>query len=227
MVLKGWFLMGKSKVPRAVLFGAAVFISAVTSSATTRELFFQPGPVVGKDAYVDTWFPTRNFGDDPILAIFGTTLRLRWSYVEFVKLEPYVGSRYECLKATLSLYYYTDNPGPPPWLRVHRAAGPWKKNTITWNNQPGCTSDRCVYWGPTPQKPGWVNINVTKFVTGWFSGKYKHHGFVIQNVEENRGYSAYFYSSDNPRDEKPKLRIKYQCATVEPASLGKIRAVYK
>lgn len=155
MVLKGWFVMAKLKVPRAVLFGAAVFVSAVTSSATTRELIFQPGPEVGKDSFVWWWYGDTNYGGYTFLTVYGSSEHghLKRSYVEFVKIKPYVRSGYNCLSATLSLFYYSHNPGPSPWLRVYRAAGPWEENKITWNNRPGFTGTASVYRGPTPKNP--------------------------------------------------------------------------
>ena len=144
-----------------------------------------------------------------------------------MKIKPYVRSGYNCLSATLSLFYYSHNPGPSPWLRVYRAAGPWEENKITWNNRPGFTGTASVYRGSTPEKPAWVHVDVTEILSGWFSGKYKHYGFVVRLVNENEKYSSFFYSSDNPRDEKPKLHIKYRCTNVEPASLGKIKAIHR
>jgi hypothetical protein len=224
--------MGKAKVPRAVLLGAALFISAAASSATTHELILQPGPDVGKDAFVWWWYGNTNYADKYKLWVYGKPGEppdgdVVRSYVEFVKLGPYVGSRYECLKATLSLYWYSYNhsTGPAPWLCVYRAAGPWKENKLTWNKRPGYVGGRCVYPGPAPKEPGWVNVDVTKIVIGWFLGEYKHYGFVVRLVDENHNYRADFYSSDNPHDEKPKLYIKYRCTNVEPASLGKIKTV--
>jgi|GEM_PF-618883 len=219
-----------SRFAVCALFFLTLFIVVATSSATPHELLFQPGPEVGKDALVDSWpdYCDTNFGDSDALYIFATTLRLRWSYVEFAELEPYVGSGYECLNATLSLYWVEGNPGPAPWLCVYRAAGPWEEDTITWNNQPGCTGDPCVYPGPPPEEVGWVDIDcVTEFVDGWFSGEYGHYGFVIRLVDENHGYGSKFWSSDNVRTDKPKLYVKYQCTAVEPASLGGVKAVYR
>lgn len=82
--------------------------------------------------------------------------------------------------------------------------------------------------GPYPEGPEWVDIDcITEIVNGWFSGEYEHYGFVLRLVDENHGYSAAFYPSDNPHDEKPKLYVEYQDIGVEPISLGKIRSIYK
>lgn len=211
---------------------AILLVTSFSSLAVPDELLFQPWPEVGKDASVRWWyFADTNYGDSITLTIFGRPAEydaIGRSYVEFVELEPYVGSSYECLSATLSLFWVSGNPAPVPWLHVYRAAGPWEEDSITWNNQPGYIDDPCVYEGPYPEEPEWVDIDcVTEIVKGWFSGEFEHYGFVLKLVDENHNYSANFYSSDDPRDEKPKLYIEYQCTGVEPASLGEVKAVYR
>lgn len=220
---------------RKSIFSLLVLLTtAVSTFATPDEILFQPDPEVGKDTFVWWWYENNNYGDYEKLWIFGKPGQppdgdIVRSYVEFVELEPYVDSDYECLSATLSLYWYSYNhdPGPAPWLCVYRAAGPWDEDTITWNNQPGFTGDPCVYYGPPPEEVGWVDVDVTEIVSGWFSGEYEHYGFVFRLVDENHSYRADFYSSDNPHDEKPKLYVEYYRVNVEPESIGKIKATYR
>lgn len=208
-----------------LVFLATIFIPFFSFSAPD-ELLLQPGPEVGKDTYVDTWFPDTPNGDATFLHIFGDPYRCSRIYIEFIELQPYVDSSYECLNATLSLFWYQSYPGPAPWLYVFRAAGPWEEDTLTWSNQPGYEGDPCIYDGPPPEEYGWVDVDVTEIVTSWFSGESEHYGFVLRLVYESYGYGSYFYSSDNFHDEKPKLNVEYQNIGVEPTSLGKIKAVY-
>jgi hypothetical protein len=211
-----------------LLLAVLLLSTAVSSSARTYELLLQPGPEVGKDAFVWRYYHSANYGDDDRLRLLGSVNDIARSYVEFVGLGPYVGSGYECLSATLSVYWYGGNPAPTSWLCVYRAAGPWEEDTLTWDNRPGFNGDPCVYSGPVPDEPSWIDIDcVTEIVNGWFYGEYEHYGFVIRLVDENSGYYEYFYSSDNPHDEKPKLYIEYQCTGVEPASLGEVKGVYR
>jgi len=211
-----------------LLLAILLLSTAVSPLATTHELLFQPGPEVGEDAHVDDWFGDATYNDYYLQVFKDEPIREMRTYIEFVELEPYLGSGHECLTATLSLFWYTGIQAPSPWLHVYRAAGPWEEDTLAWNNQPGYTGDPCVYPGPVPSEPSWVDIDcVTEIVNGWLSGEYEHYGFVIRYADEEEVISELFYSSDNYHDEKPKLYIEYQCTGVEPASLGVVKVVYR
>lgn len=192
-----------------------LLITAVIS-CSNNEIILQPGPEMGKDTYVRSWpwYIHFNYGDEDRLFILWKHITYEdfaWCYLEFIELEPYTGSNYQCIKATLSLFWYGGSSAPTPWLLVYRAAGPWEEDTITWDNQPDHAGDPCTYMGPIPQSPQWVDIDVTEIISGWFSGEYEHHGFVIKLVDTTSVCYESFYSSDNYHDEKPKLYVEYRC----------------
>ena len=206
----------KIKEVISVVFFSLVLVAGLSCDGATGPsdgngpLLFQPGPEIGKDAHVDDWFGDTTYNDYYLQVFKHKPIREMRTYIEFVELAPYIGSGYECINATLSVFWYTGVQAPSPWLHVYRAAGLWEEDTITWNEQPRYTGDPCVYDGPTPSKGQWVDVDVTEIVNGWLSGKYEHYGFVLRYADEDVIISESFYSSENYHEEKPKLYIEYR-----------------
>ncbi len=140
--------------------------------------------------------------------------------------------------ATLSLYWYYPEGSTRPQdtiVEVYRPASSWNANYVSWNKR-----DKNVAWnnaggdwydkngilqGSTPYATftikgssipdnRYYQLNVTDLVKEYVSGKYENTGFLIKARSESNNYIA-FYSSDwTNENQKPKLNVTEEAASV-------------
>ena len=81
-----------------------VFISIPAYSDTVT---LQPGPNIGKDAFVLDDLPNNNYGNNADLRVSGLSSSSRYlTYIEFDSLDKYINQGHTATSAELSLYLY-------------------------------------------------------------------------------------------------------------------------
>lgn len=175
-----------------------------------QEWITQPG-VEGKDTFVTEREPSYNYDPFPYIYVGKNSIYEYRSYVEF-DLSSFPEDAVP-IDASVSLYYHSSSEeGDRIEIGVHRVAGEWREEVLTWNMQPA--------YNPTPQgilmitdyaTKKYYSWDITDLVEGWLSGTTANHGvmFKVNSFVED-GHWVKFVSSDFLAFPKPpKLTITY------------------
>ena len=201
------------------VFITSVFLLLVFAAGFTQQLLvLQPGPVDGKDTYVNSAYPDRNWGTNPNMipsawtydGVFGAGRAL----IRFDLSQIPPGT--QVLDARLTLFYdpeagfgeqYGENASS-----LQRITEDWNEMTVTWNNQPSATPAGAVYLPKTNStSEDLVDIDITGFVAGWVLHPETNFGFMHSMVTEITYCCITYSSSDHVNTVKhPKLVITYR-----------------
>jgi hypothetical protein len=140
-------------------------------------------------------------------------------------LAPYMGTIVE--SAYLELYVYDFwGTSVPTSSWVDRVAGSWDEGTVTWNNSPGSDGSIWFYIG-TPTIGDWFTFEVTSIVETWIDSSFTNNGFYL-GEDDSSNFGYYFYSKEGADSGlHPKLELNYHNVSVQPTSLGTLKAIYK
>jgi len=196
---------------------------SIASSAETVTI--QPGPIIGKDAFVLDDLPNDNYGNNADLRVSGLSAGARYlSCIEFNGLDNYIGGGHTITTAQLSLYLH--NGSGTGTISLFIVTSAWNENTITWNNLPGIEATAFITdtFNPTA---GWKTYDVKSTVQDWLDGTKPNYGFLVRG-NAGESFSSNYRSSDFTTDtDRPKLILTGPSIAVESESLGHIKAVFQ
>jgi len=187
----------------------------ITASATDYEITLQPNPVWGEDAYVDSRDPTANFGEDPELRLDndGSEVSRFYIYFETDFLEDL-----DLTAAVFSLYATSVSGGGALDVEVYEVTDDWHESTVTWDDQPAVGS--LLGSAAFPTDSGWLDVSLP--VPPYAEG------LMVTTSDESAAATAVFHSSDSTAEyERPKLTLTFEFAGVTPASLGRIKTMFR
>jgi hypothetical protein len=199
-------------------------------SSASQTVVLQPGADEGKDATVNTWAPTNNYGSSPDLTAIawtfsGTPVTFR-SYLQFnlgtIPRNAVIG------KATLTLYgdpalassSQSSALSGPNTAVLSRVTADWNEATITWTNQPSTTTDGQITIPLNASGPANVEVDVTALLQQSLPFG-SNHGFELALADEQAYRRLAFASSDNPN---PTLRPKLEVAYIVPDAAARVAA---
>ncbi|MGH9000801.1 MAG: DUF7594 domain-containing protein [Acidimicrobiia bacterium] len=153
------------------------------------------------DATAEEASPTDNFGSETKLSVQGGGDPDRVSYLRFDTSDLDGTAR----RATLRLFVTNDTPGA---TAIHRTAGNWTEDGLTWQNRPAPTGSPASH--PGPVEDGWASFDVTSIVTG----------AATWNLMMSTGSSdsLAFRSSEASSDEGPQLVVETGPASTTTSS---------
>ena len=191
---------------------------ALTVSANAVQVNLNPT----QDAGIWAKYPGTNYGSSIDLWV-GYDDGWADSLVEF-DLSPYMGTIVESSYLELYVYYSWGTIPTDSW--VDRVAGSWNESTVTWNNSPGYEGSLWFYIG-TPTLGDWFRFEVTSIVETWIDSSFTNYGFYF--ADETSSYAGYYFYSKEYSDSNyhPKLELNYHDVSVQPTSLGNIKAIFK
>lgn len=102
--------------------------------------------------------------------------------------------------------------GANPKLKGFPCLSSWSSSSVTWNNQPYCSSTYSTsgsYWNGSGW---WWRLWTTTPIKKWLSGEWTNYGFTIKDTREWTKYpesAAWFFSSDSASSHRPQLHIVY------------------
>ncbi|MBI2966671.1 MAG: DNRLRE domain-containing protein [Bacteroidetes bacterium] len=178
---------------------------------------FQPGPVTGKDAFINELNPDVNYGTHEDFISYDWTFSsvegLGYSLMQFDLSS--LPADVVIVEAKLSLFY---NPistsagqaGNNACL-LSKVITSWNENTVTWNNLPSYTYSNAVYLEQSDYPDqDYPDIDITDFVSGWYAYPLSNNGLLLELVEKSAYNSMKFCSSDYPDSLlRPKLTVCY------------------
>ncbi len=183
----------------------------------------QPGPEIGKDAWLSFLYPDKNYGTHKELSINAWTVNgepcKSRQVIEFDLSEIPVNSRIKRL--ILFLYNtpyssngYKDGNHVPVDSSNHgliqRVISPWDELTVTWNTMPLITEiNQIRIPGPTDPNQNY-ELDVTNIVQDMVNDPENSYGFMLKLENEIYYRIIVLASSDCPDSTLwPKLFVNY------------------
>ena len=204
----------KIKLPTFVIF---LFISFSTISQDT--IFFQPGPLEGKDAIVHSLHPVNNYGASPNLIAAAWTYQGTFGKIRgLIKFDlTSLPVNMQIQSAYLNLYHnptsgHEGHAGNNiAW--ISKITGNWDETTVNWNSQPSITIENQVTIPPSSNATqNYLEIPVTDIVQDMIENPDANNGFQIMLQYEEIYNSLIFASSDHPSSELwPMLAVIPEC----------------
>jgi hypothetical protein len=193
------------------------------ATALAVELVLQPGSE-GKDSMLYLNSPGTNYGNSTRLMVnYGTGRTVR-GIVEFTGLSA-IPANSTINSAKLELWkLYTNNPNDN--FGIYRITATWAEMTVNWTNQPAHNST--AYAKTMINNGKWYAWDIKTLVQDWVNATYTNYGFILKRDNEAGGAWPYFVSSDYPTGtNRPKLTVDYTITAIAPASVGKVKALFK
>ncbi len=189
------------------------------------EIVLQPGPDEGKDSFIEDYpygdYRNRSFGDSEEFSAIswtssGTPFVTR-SFIDFnitsIPENAFIDS------AKISLFAHGNTAhgfGHDPLsgsneFYLQRVITSWEENSVTWNNQPECTTmSQKTLPESTIQFQDYYRIDITDLVKDMHETPSQSFGLMLSLITEE-GFRRVFFASSDVIDEskRPKLEIYY------------------
>lgn len=178
----------------------------------------QPDATAGKDAFVDAFAPTVNYGSNQSLFVGndagGSTYR---SLLEF-NLST-IPSGAIVTAGTLTLNGNgTNNSSLSMILNVYRNTQSWTELNVNWNTQPQViTTPVASTTVGTVTTSSVHTFDIKQLISDWVNGVYPNYGVTIRDNDEDMTVYKEFNSSDFATvAERPKLTVTYNTPPTTP-----------
>lgn len=223
--------MKKSDLKVGVAFILLLCLSFLKSLGQVNCITLYPDEGKGKDAYLASSEPNRNFGSHPETSGDAWTCAGApcFGHGLFYFDLSHIPSNRIVTSAYLSLYA---NPFPVNGNGVAmvgnnesellRVLNDWDEYFVTWNNAPPTTNQhRVILPASTYSFQDYLNVDVKDIVQDMVTNPSNSYGFMIKLVNEYYYSCMIFASTDFPNASKhPKLEVCYTLATDVASSLN-------
>jgi len=190
--------------------GETTYLNWALTYATTQNLTLQPS-AEGKDAFVVDSSAGTNYGNSTYLYVgyySATSLRYR-AYLYFDVSSSSLPSDAVVTSAYLKLHQFDfDGTGSLP-IGLYQVTENWTEGAITWNNQPGSSSDAEYTRNVFDSSGTWRSWSIGDLLKGWLDGSITNYGILLKPVSEPATNGAWFVSSDSSTALRPQLLINY------------------
>jgi hypothetical protein len=168
-----------------------------------------------------------NYGNYAWLMVnYGATVEVR-GLIEFEGVSS-IPSGATVTDANFDLWI--SNPNPTNYqFGIYRIIESWSEGTVNGTNEPDHYATAYDIQYITGQVGGPYTFDATTLVQQWVNGTYVNYGMKIKRVDmQNPTNWPYFCSGDNSTTSyHPRLWVKYTATSVNPASFGKVKALYQ
>jgi hypothetical protein len=215
------YLSAKGEVMKMKIFPVFVVLLLLTLSmaANAHQVVLNPT----QDTIIWSYAPDNNYGGLDYLAIGCQNSGWLDILIQF-DLSSYSGVIVE--SAYLRLYVFSQSGTfPPTDIFIARLSGSWDEMAATWNNCPA--TDNWFYIGGPGSVDSWWVIDVSGYVDGWVSGTHDNYGFLLGTDDSNEDYFDVYSREYSDTGYRPQLELNYHNVSVQPTSLGTLKAIYK
>jgi len=192
--------------------GETTYLNWALTYATTQNLTLQPGSAEGKDAYVVEGSSDSNYGSTTNIyaGYFSPTYPRFRTYLYFDVSSSSLPSDAVVTTAYLKLHQYGFAGTGSLSIGLYQVTEDWAEGAITWNNQPGSSSDAEYTRNVYSSTDSWRSWSIGDLVKSWLDGSITNYGMLLKPVSEPATNRAYFDSSDYSNNVRhPQLLISY------------------
>jgi hypothetical protein len=180
----------------SVTAGETTFLNWALTYATTQNLTLQPG-AEGKDAQVVEGDPDTNYGNNTYLYVGYYTLnKLRYRTYLYFDVNSFLPADAVVTTAYLKLHQYGFMVTGSLSIGLYQVTEDWTESAITWNNQPGSSSDAESTNSVYSITDAWISWYIKDLLKGWIDGSITNYGILLKPVNEPATNMALFDSSD-------------------------------
>ncbi|MBU0638745.1 MAG: DNRLRE domain-containing protein [Planctomycetes bacterium] len=212
--------------PASYKLTALAILLAVAASGTlpAQATTVQVAGNSSRDACVDQWAPSTNFGKIAYLRVsngYGSGGQYRWEKRALLWFDlSSIPQGSQIQRAELYLYYcgYWDtNPGGRT-LGCYRNKQAWGETSATWNNKPSHVSSVTAY-STVPSRYGWMAWWVTNDVQFMVDKQVSNYGWTIKDNKywgKSNIPVTLFYSREINSSFRPCLSVTYSTRGAAP-----------
>jgi hypothetical protein len=195
----------------SVTAGETIYLNWALTYATTQNLTLQPG-AEGKDTNVLDGYPNTNYGNASYLYIgyYVAAYPKYRAYLYFNVSSSSLPSDAVVTSAYLKLHQWDFIGTGSLLIGLYQVTEDWTESAITWNNQPGSSSDAESTNSVYSSTYTWSSWNIEDLLKGWLDGSITNYGMLLKPVIEPATNRVYFDSSDySTAAYHPQLIIGY------------------
>jgi hypothetical protein len=186
----------------------------ITIQPSEQTIVIQPGPEEGKDSFIHSAFPNKNFGDETYGMIGKVDDFSVRTYLQFDLSS--LSSDSVIVSADLKLYQYAGTDTENFNIGVYSISDLWGEDGITWATQPNYDFTPEITISVSPVNNIWLSWNIRYLVQAWVEGDINNLGVLLKKTNEKTGnewinYWTSEYAFDP--DLRPKLEITYYAPT--------------
>ena len=195
----------------SVTAGETTYLNWALTHAPTQNLTLLPG-AGGKDAYVSASYLDANYGNyaSLIVGYYSVTNPRYRAYLYFDVSSSSLPADAVVTSAYLKLHQYAFyGTGSLP-IGLYQVTEDWAEGVITWNNQPGSSSDAEYTRYVSSGADAWRSWSIGDLLKGWLDGSITNYGMLLKPVSEPATNVAYFRSFNYLNNAyHPQLLINY------------------
>jgi PKD repeat protein len=209
----------KGVIMRITLLFIGLWLTFIVQCYGQMTIVLQPGPIDGKDSYVNSVIPDEPGGDKNELVAcgwtFGGFFGIGRSLMRFDFSQVPVGA--QILDAKLTLYFNENSTfGAQTGANasyLEKITEDWDESTTTWNTMPSSTMLDAVFIPQTIYPSQDItDIDLTGFVSGWIQDPSTNFGMIHRLQTEIEYNCVVYHSSDyTVPSKRPKLVVTYYC----------------
>lgn len=164
------------------------------------------------DTYIEQENPAID-GSSPYL-IIGTDSEFGHERQTYLKFEAsHLPEDAIIERAELNIFYSDSKGEGAIDLEVHLVEGRWTEEGLNWELKPRSLFLTSIEMG---EEFGWVTINVTNAVRGWFNGNFENYGLMVRaSAESGMLKRRNFISRESPLCH-PFIEVAYTTAGIPP-----------
>ncbi len=212
-------------------FAAAAQPAAAPEGGITCQVY-QPGPDIGKDAFIDQDKPDDRKGGTNELRVKSEDKKLKRSLLQFDLSTLPSGAAIS--SATLSLYVKGASGGAVT-INAHKVTASWKETEVTWKardkaasllwaTQGGDYSGTVVSSASVDDtKNVWRTWDVQSLAADWVANPANNFGVILEAPAGANKEKVFKSSEDGTATQRPKLEVCYTATgllTLEPDNSG-------
>lgn len=193
-----------------------IMLTTVNFVFAQVEIVLKPGPDDGKDAYINSYYGSKNGSTQSFIAAAWTYGSIEGIGRSFILFDlPVLPEDYTNFKAELNLWYdYSSQHvghGGDNGCKLERVTGEWSENEVDWYNQPSVTNLHAVYLDSSlTNNQSYPEIDVTQLIKDMYEDPGNSFGLRLSLIEESIYRSMILASSDHPDEMiRPSLIISY------------------
>lgn len=207
------------KMSMRSLLTISLMMIIIASFAQRDMVIIKPGPDLGKDAYINSFYDDRPGDRHSFIASAWTydgEFRVGRSLIE-LKL-PQLPETYYNLKAYMSFYHdpvaHHEGHTGDNACKLERIIAPWDEYEVGWYNQPEVTSEHAVSIPMSTSPTQNYTVDVTQLVMDMYANPDNSFGFRL-SLETEELYRSMVFSSSDHEDPAlwPELIVVYDLDT--------------